>query len=601
MKRIIFVYFHVIFLTFLFTDLDAQSYDAIGSGRAIYFDGIDDYINLGNRFDDLSLPVTISVWVNVNSNMTYAFPIFNSQDNLPLYNGITFAVSPTAFSIQYGDGRGENNPAFRRGKSASIPNISGRWVNLTAIMRGSSDMDLFLNGINIGGQYSGNSDLPMESLSPNDDSKIGFWYSNGITTYYKGLMDELRIYNRSLSETEIRAQMCKSLSGNEAGLIGYWTFDEINGNVLKDKSVNKFDGLLSGDPTRVFSGAPLGNQSTFLYTANWSNKSLALGRIEAVNIQGNPGGIHIYEVMNVPSQTTGLDASQVNKPYYGVFLASLDIGNSFDLKRDGAQAGCKVYNRGDNSEALWKELVIFSSLIDRKEIIPAIEEKMEEIDLGADRILCDQTGYTLTSNINTTGKTILWSTGETTNSINIQQSGVYSLQVISSCALARDTVAITFLSEPTSFSFGDDEALCILASKVLKPDVDSQDVEFEWQDGSKADTFKVQDFGMYWVTVKNFCGVETDTLKITKLNIALIDLPNIITPNGDPLNQYFVLNQEITGTHKFLVYNRWGEKVFASSDYKNDWDGSGLSTGIYYYQLNGECLGEKKGTITISR
>jgi hypothetical protein len=44
-----------------------------------------------------------------------------------------------------------------------------------------------------------------------------------------------------------------------------------------------------------------------------------------------------------------------------------------------------------------------------------------------------------------------------------------------------------------------------------------------------------------------------------------------------------------------------GRKVFASSDYKNDWDGSGLSTGIYYYQLDGECIGEKRGTVTISR
>ena len=136
--------------------------------------------------------MTISAWVNVSSDMTYAFPIFNSQDNLPLYNGVTFAVSPLAFSIQYGDGMGENNPAFRRGKSASISNIAGRWVNLTAIMRGPTDMDLFLNGINIGGQYGGSSDLPMASMFPADHAKIGAWFSNGITTHFKGQMDELK-------------------------------------------------------------------------------------------------------------------------------------------------------------------------------------------------------------------------------------------------------------------------------------------------------------------------------------------------------------------------------------------------------------------------
>ena len=126
-----------LFFTFCsFTRLNAQPNDHVGSGRAIQFDGVNDYIDLGNIFDDLSLPVTISVWVNVTSGSGYAFPIFNSQDNLPLYNGVTFAVSPSAFSIQYGDGQGENDPAFRRGMSALIPDIAGRWVNITAIMRG---------------------------------------------------------------------------------------------------------------------------------------------------------------------------------------------------------------------------------------------------------------------------------------------------------------------------------------------------------------------------------------------------------------------------------------------------------------------------------
>ena len=119
-------------------------------------------------------------------------------------------------------------------------------------------------------------------------------------------MDELRIFNRSLSETEIRDQMCKKLSGNEPGLIGYWTFDETSGNVLKDKSPNHFDGLLVGNPTRVFSGAPIGDESVYLYPNGWTNTTLKLDDIEAVNIQGNPAGLHIYKVRDIPSQTGGL-------------------------------------------------------------------------------------------------------------------------------------------------------------------------------------------------------------------------------------------------------------------------------------------------------
>lgn len=600
MRRILSLLLFVPNLLLTFTILKAQTEDGIGSGRAIHFDGINDYVDLGNRYDDLSLPVTISVWVNVDSDMTYAFPIFNSQDNLPLYNGVTFAVSPVAFSVQYGDGRGEDNPAFRRGKSASIPNISGRWVNLTAIMRGHSDMDLFLNGTNIGGQYSGDSNLPMASIFPGDDAKIGYWHSNGITTHFKGLMDELRIFNRSLSETEIRDQMCKKLTGNEAGLIGYWTFDEVNGGILKDKSNNNFDGQLIGNPVRVFSGAPIGDESLYLYTTSWTNKSLAFDKLEATNIQGNPLGIHIYKVANAPSQTNGLDFNRPNNPYYGVFIASMDVGNSFDLKEGSTDSPCKAYKRNDNSVETWTELNSNSSLFERKEIIPGANE-LQEIDLGPDQIICDQTNYTLESNIDLTGKSILWNTGQTTKSISVSESGIYALQATNLCELDRDTVSIVLMKKPDSFSLGPDEEVCILNPRILKPYNDSEGFNLEWQDGSTNVHFEVKDFGRYWATIKNACGSKTDTIKISKLNITLDDLPNIITPNADPLNQYFIIGPETSRPKRLMIYNRWGENVFTSADYKNDWDGSGLSTGVYYYQLNGECISEKKGSLTISR
>lgn len=102
------------------------------------------------------------------------------------------------------------------------------------------------------------------------------------------------------------------------------------------------------------------------------------------------------------------------------------------------------------------------------------------------------------------------------------------------------------------------------------------------------------------MSIKNACGIVNDTIRFSKPKI-LTEPPNIITPNGDPLNQYFVIEQLPKDRIKLIIYNRWGQNVFGSDDYKSDWDGVGLSPGVYYYQLRGECFGEKKGTITISR
>ncbi len=64
-------------------------------------------------------------------------------------------------------------------------------------------------------------------------------------------------------------------------------------------------------------------------------------------------------------------------------------------------------------------------------------------------------------------------------------------------------------------------------------------------------------------------------------------IPSVFTPNGDGKNDKFT----ILGINQFpgselIIYNRWGNVVYQSKDYKNDWDGRGLNEGTYYYTLN---------------
>ena len=152
--------------------------------------------------------------------------------------------------------------------------------------------------------------------------------------------------------------MCKKLTGQEPGLIGYWTFDETTGNILNDKSLKHFNGLLKGNPKRVFSGAPVGDQSVFTYTNTWTGKSLSLidndYKIAVDNIRGNPEGIHLYSVNSIPSQTAGLNLSDINEPYFGVFVASGTDDNLFDasLTYKGTES-CEVFSRADNSISAW--------------------------------------------------------------------------------------------------------------------------------------------------------------------------------------------------------------------------------------------------------
>lgn len=62
--------------------------------------------------------------------------------------------------------------------------------------------------------------------------------------------------------------------------------------------------------------------------------------------------------------------------------------------------------------------------------------------------------------------------------------------------------------------------------------------------------------------------------------------PNIITPNGDGLNEFLEFKNLLNfKNNKLWIYNRWGNLLYQSDDYKNNWSGKDHVDGTYYYIL----------------
>lgn len=128
------------------------------------------------------------------------------------------------------------------------------------------------------------------------------------------------------------------------------------------------------------------------------------------------------------------------------------------------------------------------------------------------------------------------------------------------------------------------------------------------------------------LTTVNPQGCDTVFVKAVKVLPIKLKIPNVITPNGDNINDYLIISEAPPGEDEtggglkaaeyegfkalnvyykrttLVIFNRHGRKVFESTDYKNDWDGGGLKDGTYFYVL--ECEGFKstdvfKGSITI--
>jgi gliding motility-associated-like protein len=85
-----------------------------------------------------------------------------------------------------------------------------------------------------------------------------------------------------------------------------------------------------------------------------------------------------------------------------------------------------------------------------------------------------------------------------------------------------------------------------------------------------------------------------------------IIVSNLLSPNGDGKNDFWIIHDpvDIAGCD-VLVYNRWGQQVFSSKNYNNDWDGTfngePLPDGSYYYVIQCDGSVKEKGALTILR
>jgi len=79
-----------------------------------------------------------------------------------------------------------------------------------------------------------------------------------------------------------------------------------------------------------------------------------------------------------------------------------------------------------------------------------------------------------------------------------------------------------------------------------------------------------------------------------------LQIPNIITPNGDQQNDVFKVSTSDTNS-KLEIYNRWGRKVYETSKYANNWGGDNQPAGVYYYLLTNSKGAQTKGWLEVVR
>jgi gliding motility-associated-like protein len=191
----------------------------------------------------------------------------------------------------------------------------------------------------------------------------------------------------------------------------------------------------------------------------------------------------------------------------------------------------------------------------------------------------------------------------------------YVEAVNSSCSSpARTQVTATLLPMPT-VNAGQDKT--IVAGDVIQLAATASTGGYLWSPATALSSPTILNPSANPSSTTNYVLSVTDPLGCIKTDTVLITvLPYCVkptdafTPNGDGINDTWrIFDGTCTAISQVAVFNRYGNEVFKSGNYKNDWNGSykgnPLPDGTYYYVITYQLVNSRsvyiKGSVTILR
>jgi len=217
-------------------------------GKALSFDGVNDYVAVphSNSLDfERTDSFTISSWITVDSLSDYRNIIGKNDNAYRGWNLILLSSSdasrPNSVCLVL-----TNTNIYNDLLACSPANSisAGNTYHIAATYNGSSDVSgvkIYINGVpqTVTPIRNGLS----ASIQTANETWIGRHGWAGGSYPFDGIIDDIRIYNRALSASEIWAEY--------AGSVGHWKFDEGSGTTAYDSSGNSNNGTLVNGPVWV--------------------------------------------------------------------------------------------------------------------------------------------------------------------------------------------------------------------------------------------------------------------------------------------------------------------------------------------------------------
>ena len=240
-----------------------------------------------------------------------------------------------------------------------------------------------------------------------------------------------------------------------------------------------------------------------------------------------------------------------------------------------------------------------------------VNQGVPKANITGDTLACESDTLTFYANSN---DSVVWFNGVVDDSITVNNLNV-SLTAIDTFGCENDfSYSVQAKVSPISdFSISPENSQ-LPGGQVIFTDLSSVSsgslTDWSWSFGdgnSESIQNAIHVFasgGIYDIslTVTSDIGCK-NTKTIPYEIVATIEAVNVMTPNGDFINDYLEFKGiELYPNSKLQVFNRWGEMIYEDDNYRNNWDGYFVEDGTYFYILelgnDGTVL---KGTFLLTR
>ena len=328
-------------------------------GGGVTFDGTDDAISIldANALDGATF--TVSLWTRSSATGSHQWSrliskknVYNSSDGWEI-TMVASAAAPQDDTHLYFSGSSGSNVQLPCVTSWS----AGAWHHVVAVYSGSS-VTVYCDGLLKGSGTIAPIIANAFPLAIGDNAAFneGKW---------QGGVDEARIYNRSLSDEEVKKlYQTTAPTGIDTGLVGYWPMDgdDISGTTASDRSGKGNHGTLVNSPAKVAgkSGQSLNfdgtddyvditntafngqfSFSTWFYTANNSQTGIIFGEGTGGGGSASPKigivtGNFFVRIVDLGSSDATVAVPTSNQWHH--LVVTRDSADKIDLYVDGGGA-----------------------------------------------------------------------------------------------------------------------------------------------------------------------------------------------------------------------------------------------------------------------